>query len=50
MRGAMMSPDRRKRGKNSEKKDTSDYRLFIVLGVAIALAFLMGGAVLLTSH
>jgi hypothetical protein len=49
-----MSPDWRKKGsgrkKISEKKDLSDYRLFIVLGVAIALALLMGGAVLLTSR
>jgi len=54
MQGAGMSPDRRKKGsgwkKSSEKKDISDYRVFIVLGTAIALALLMGGAVLLTSH
>jgi hypothetical protein len=45
--------DRRKQGldrkKSGEKKDVSDYRLFIVLGVAIILALIMGYAVILTS-
>jgi len=49
-----MSQNRKKQGpgrkKGDEKEERSDYRLFIVLGVAIALALIMGYAVMLTSR
>jgi flagellar basal body-associated protein FliL len=49
-----MNQNRKKQGlvrkKSNEKKKGSDYRLFIVLGVAIVLALIMGYAVMLTSR
>jgi len=54
MPGVGMNSNRRKKGldrkKSREKKEGSDYRLFIVLGGAIVLALILGFAVMFTSR